>query len=147
MLEREIAIAELWRRMNSVSGVKYTTRNPKAPPSIDDMPTINIFELEDEVVAKTMRGGYPAYKRSLPIVLEAFITGSSESAATKELGVFLQEMRKKLYEGGTTLGGKCAEITETTQTRVLRPPAGEHTVGIGLTFEMIYIEDISRLMS
>ena len=147
MLEREIAIAELWRRMNSVSGVKYTTRNPKAPPSIDDMPTINIFELEDEVVGESMRGNYPIYKRRLPIVLEVFITGSSESAATKELGLFLKEMRKKLYEGGANLGGRCAKITETTQTRVLRPPTGEHTVGIGLSFDMIYIEDISKLMS
>ena len=147
MLERESAIAELWRRMASVPGVNYTTRNPKAPPSIDDMPTINIFELEDEVIGKGTRGGYPIYKRSLPIVLEVFIVGSSESAATKELGLFLQEMRKKLYEGGVNLGRKCAEISETTQTRVLRPPTGEHTVGIGLSFDMIYIEDISKLMS
>ena len=147
MFEREIAIAELWNRMASVSGVKYTTRNPKAPPSIDDMPTINIFELDDEVVSKSMRGGYPIYKRRLQIILEAFIVGSSESASTKELGLFLRKMRKKLYEGGVNLGGKCAEISETTQTRVLRPPTGEHTVGIGLSFDMIYIEEISKLMS
>ena len=147
MLEREQILGALWERMASVTGVKRTARNPVNPPNVDDLPCINMFELADNVVATQRRGATqpPAYKRELVVVLEPFVLGSSEPQATKELGAFVQELKKKLYEGGTTLGLKNVEIEETEMTQVLRPPAMERVAGVGISLKIRYVEDISRL--
>lgn len=144
MLERERILAELWSRMSEVTGVAYTARNPKAPPNTDDLPAIQFFEFDDEVEEASSRGGYPSYKRTFDLILEVFIAGSSESSSSKELGAFVQEVKKKLYAGGPTLGKTCS-FKESKSTRVLRPPAGENVAGIGIKLEIRYVEDIAAL--
>jgi len=144
--ERELIIAELWERLANVTGVVYTARNPKKPPSAESLPAIQFFELGDLVEEASSRGGYPAYRRRVTVVIECFIAGSSESAATKELGAFVQEMKKKVYEGGATLGRRCS-ISERDASRILRPPAGSHVAGVGIAFEIRYVENISTLIT
>lgn len=149
MLEREFIIQALWERLSNVTGVNRTARNPVNPPSEEDMPCINFFELEDPVQDKTYRGGkkYPAYKRALRVLLEPFVLGSSEPAASKELGAFVQETKKSLYAGGNTLGMKGVEMTEVGTGQVLRPPKVEKVAGIGITIEIRYVETIAKLFT
>ena len=146
MLEREAIIAELWRRIDAVNGVVFTARNPASPPSKDDFPAIQFFELDDLVTDSSMRGGYPVYRRELDVAIEFFVAGTIEVASSKELGQFVQAGKTKLYEGGPTLGRRW-EFKETTASRVLRPPVGKHSAGIGIVIVIKYIEDVSRLMS
>lgn len=146
MREREILIAEFWRRIASVTGVVKTARNPGDIPNVDDFPAIQFFELDDTIVSSGRRGGYPIYSRKLILTTEAFIPATSESASSKELGVFVQEIKKKIYAGGNNLNKTCSEITELGCTRVLRPPVGENSIGIGLIFDVRYVENISTIM-
>ena len=146
MRERELLIAEFWRRIASVTGVAKTARNPGDNPSSDDFPAIQFFELNDEITGKGRRGGYPIYSRTLMLTVEAFLTATSEPASSKELGVFVTEIKKKIYAGGNNLNKTCTEITELGCTRVLRPPVGKNSVGIGLIFEVKYIENISTII-
>jgi hypothetical protein len=147
MLEREEIIAALWQRMASVSGVQRTARNPVNPPTETDLPCINIFELSDEVTDAKSRGGSrsPAYKRELRVVVEPFVLGDSEPQATQKLGLFVIELKKKLYEGGNTLGLSGVEVLEEEMSQVYRPPNTEKIAGIGITLKIKYVEDISRL--
>lgn len=145
MLEREGVIAELWSRLATVTGVTYTARNPKAEPSADNFSAIQFFELQDVVESETKRGGYPAYRRMLKVAVEGFISASAEGAATKEIGLFAIEIKKKVYAGGVTLGGRC-KISESETSRIMRPPTGEHSIGIGIIFEIRYTENIASIM-
>ena len=147
MREREVTIAKLWSRMSEVPGVSFTARNPVAPPSIENLPAIQFFELGDGVVRMTRRGGYPVYVRELTVVVEPFIKASTEAASSKELGEFVQEVKKKIYEGGVTLGGTCSELEEVDCSRILRPPVGEHVTGIGIALKITYIENIAALFA
>lgn len=145
MLEREILIKELWRRLSNVSTVNRTARNPASPPSIGDLPVIQFFELEDIVEGNTSRNGYPAYKRKLNLVIEAYTTATDEATSSKTLGEFVQLVKKELYRNGNNLNGTCVLIAETGSSRILRPPVADNAVGISLNFDVIYIENISRL--
>jgi len=147
MLERELILRELWKRMSQVTGVQYTARNPKAHPSIEDLPAIQFFELNDKVTGSSSRGGYPIYKRELSLAIEIVVNSANEAASSKELGEFAQETKKKLYEGGTTLGGRNCQIAETDATRVMRPPVGENSAMIGFGLEIVYIEDTNLLFT
>lgn len=144
MLEREEIIAELWKRLSNVSGVKHTARNPKAPPKTTDFPAIQFWELSDVVIDVKDRGGHPIYRRELSVVIEPFIAGSTENASSKELGVLVQEMKKKIYQGGPTLGKRCV-ISESEASRVHRPPTGENAAGVGIALIITYIEEIAKL--
>lgn len=144
MKERELIIAELWSRLDSVEEMAHTARNPISPPSVSDLPAAQFFELGDLVEQMTMRGTLPVYKRRLTVVIEVFIRGSLESAAGKELSIFVRKVKQKLYEGGATLGGLC-NLAEVESGRILRPPVGENTIGVGIAFEIRYLEDISKL--
>lgn len=146
MLEREEIMQELWKRMSSVSGVNFTARNPKIEPSVNNLPCIQFFELEDTSEHQQKRGSstYPAYRRSFRVVIEAFVKGTTEAASSHELSLFMQQLKKKLYEGGISLGGRC-ELLEIETSRMLRPPSGDNVVGVGLTLQVRYIEDIQRL--
>ncbi len=144
MLYREVIMAELWRRLASVTGVAWTARNPSAPPVAANLPAIQIFELEDEVHDYGRRGGWPQYKRSLTVVVEVFVQGSSEGAASKELFTFLGLVKKALYQGGSSLNG-LGEIREISTSRLLRPPAGGNVVGVGLYLQISYVEDTAAL--
>ena len=147
MLERELIFGALWDRMASVSGVVRTARNPVNPPNVDDLPCINMFEMQDKVVSVQKRGASrpPAYIRELTMIIETFVLGTSEPQATQELGAFVTELKKKLYEGGTTLGLSGVEIEEVGMTPVLRPPGVEKVAGVGLSLKVTYIEDVSLL--
>lgn len=145
MREREIFITELWKRLSSVVGVNRTARNPASSPNIDDFPIIQFFELDDDIISQSQRGGYPIYKRKLNLVIEAYITATKEALSSKELGSFVQEVKKKIYFGGNSLNNTCSLLIEKRASRVLRPPVGDHSVGISIPFEVIYIEDISKL--
>lgn len=147
MLEREQILATLWGRMAAVAGVQRTARNPVNPPAETDYPCINIFELPDRVRDAKRRGATapPAYKRELTVILEPFVCGSSEPQATNELGSFVQELKKKLYEGGSNLGMNNVEIEEVEMSSVHRPPGLEKVAGVGITVLIRYVEDVSRL--
>lgn len=146
MREREEIIQELWSRLAGVPGVAFTARNPKDPPSIKDMPCIQFFETEDTVESSSRRGGssYPNHRRRMSVVVEAFMAAEEEGSSSKELGTFVQNLKKTLYVDGVTLGGLC-EIREVRTGRILRPPIGGAVVGVGLTFEIRYVEDVGRL--
>lgn len=146
MREREIFITEFWRRVALVSGVVKTARNPGDNPSTDDFPAIQFFELDDTIEAQGRRGGYPIYTRKLILAVEFFIVATSEASASKELSAFVQEGKKKIYQGGNNLGKTCNEIVEAGCTRVLRPPVGKNAVGIGVVFEVNYTENIATIM-
>lgn len=146
MQDRESIVAEFWKRMSQVSGVTYTARNPKAEPAVSDLPAILFFELDDMVEGFSSRGGsqYPQLTRKLNFVVETYIKGTTEGAATKELLVFVNEVKKKVYEAGITLGARCV-VTEKSSSRIYRPPAGDHVIGIGITFDLRYTEDVGKL--
>uniref|UniRef100_A0A6M3MEZ2 Tail protein n=1 Tax=viral metagenome TaxID=1070528 RepID=A0A6M3MEZ2_9ZZZZ len=146
MLEREAIIEELQARMWTVTGVTKVARNTKAEPSVNDLPYIGIFELPDVVEEVSTRGATkpPDYRRRLSVMIESFIAASSEGASSQELFSFVEELKTKLYAGGPTLGGLCA-FKETDLSRVLRPPAGDNTIGIGIALEIVYIEDTTKL--
>lgn len=145
MHDKEVLIGELWKRLSSVATVNRTARNPAAPPVVGDFPVIQFFELDDTITKISNRGGYPIYTRKLNLVIEPYITASEEALSSKELGVFIKEIKKKIYEGGDNLAKKCSLIIETGSSRTLRPPVGENSIGAQLQFEILYIEDISRL--
>lgn len=147
MLERELIIEELWSRLASVKGVMYTARNPKAEPNTNDMPCVQFFELPDDPTPAQSRGGvgaYPVYKRTLKVIIESFVKGTTEASSSKELGEFMQEVKKALYTNGNVLV-KDSFFVETEGSRIMRPPTGENIVGIGMVLEITYIEDISKL--
>jgi hypothetical protein len=148
VLQRERIMAELWRRLSTVAGVAWTARNPSSPPGVENLPAVQIFEMDDEVVERTRRGGgeYPAYKRLLKVVIEAFISGSSEGAASSELFDFLGKLKTAMYQGGPSLGGLC-ELTESSGSRMLRPPAGNNVIGVGIELEIAYVENIAALFT
>jgi hypothetical protein len=146
MKEREILMAEVKQRSLLVAGVARVLRNPVTPPKIGDLPAIHIFEMEDSVIQVSSRGRYPLYTRKLIILIELFTTATTEALASETLGSFVQEFKKRLYAGGVNLGGRCSEIKETGTTRILRPPIENHSAGVGLLFEIKYIENIDTLM-
>jgi hypothetical protein len=142
MLERETILREFWKRMSAVTGVAYTARNPKKPPSINSLPAIQIFEFTDRVLGTSQRGGYPIYKRRMTVVAESFISASKEGASSAEIMAFLLLLKKSLYADGGTLGGLCS-LRETETSRVLRPATGGNVSGVGVSFELDYVEDTS----
>lgn len=146
MLERDLILKALWARMASVAGVMFTARNPVNPPNKDNMPCIQFFELDDLVTDITKRGGLPAHKRELELVIEMFILASSEPAATKELAEFVGKVKYKLYEGGVTLGLKGVELREVSTGQILRPPDLDLAIGVGIVLKIRYVEEISKLV-
>jgi hypothetical protein len=134
--------------MAEVTGVKSTARNPVNPPKDGDFPRINIFEMDDAVKEKSMRGGsqYPSYKRDFSVLVETFIKASSEQAGPKELSLFIKELKKKMYESGATLGLKGVELSETATGEVLRPPNLDLVIGVGIVLSIRYVEDVSKIM-
>lgn len=146
MLKWESIAQEIESRMADVVGVKSVARNPKVPPNIDAMPAICIFEMEDDVVDKSLRGGFPIYKREADVVIEYFDDAVSEETASTATASLLEQIKKKLYRDGARLGGLCSELVETKSGRMLRPDAGNHLAGRSLFFVVTYIEEISLLM-
>jgi len=146
VLKREEIITEFIDRLSNVDGVVYVARNPKKPPSAGNLPAIQLFEFPDDVISQTQRGGYPVYRRMMEVIVESFIAGSDEGAASKEEIAFLAEIKKKVYAGGNSLGKRCV-LTETAASRVLRPATGSNVAGIGVTFNVEYVEDISLIMA
>ena len=149
MLEREQLIEELWSRLANVSGVQYTARNPKAEPGVDNMPCIQFFEMDDTPEPAQSRGGsaaYPAYKRTLKVIIEAFVKGTSEASSSKELAEFVLDVKRSLYTTGNVLIPN-SMFLETEGSRMLRPPTGDNVVGIGIVLEITYIEDIAKLFA
>jgi hypothetical protein len=144
MKERETIIAELWKRIRSVSGINRTGRNPAKQPSLDDLPWAAIYELGDLVEDFRMRGNLPAYKRRLTVIVETYINGTMEGRATEELGDFIQLLKIAIYTGGPTLGGTCSEILEADASQIIRPPIGGHAIGIGIAFDIKYTEHIEN---
>ena len=145
MLERETLMAELWSRIRSTPGVVYTARNPSQVPSAEQLPAIQMFEMPDTVEKQDSRGGLPIYHRSLIVVVESFINATSEPAASKEITAFVDQVKKVIYSGGPTLGGKAKLIRETEASRVLRPKMGENIVGLGIVFAIQYIENVANI--
>ena len=143
MLQREKVIAELWYRMAQVTGVGYTARNPKAEPSVDQMPVISIFELDDAVQDKRMRGkSITCYRRRLELILEVFVAGSTENASSKELFAFVELVLAEVFRGGNNLNKKASLIDIMEYSRVHRPPIGDNVAGLGIAFEILYIEEV-----
>ncbi len=147
MLEREIFIQELWKRLADVDDVVSTARNPKDPPNIGDLPCIHFFELGDRVISTSRRGAsqYPVYTRVLSLVMEIFLVGVDEPSSTKSLIEIVKNTKIKVYADGNTLGKRCSEVREVDAGRILRPPVGGPVIGVGLAFEIQYVENISNL--
>lgn len=147
--EREEIISRLWGRMAEVTGVKTTARNPVNPPKAADIPRINIFEFDDVVVSRASRGASqpPAHKRAIRVLVESFYKGTTEEAATQELGLFMRQLKAKLYQGGVTLGLKDVEVAEESMGEVLRPPNLDLVVGVGMILSIRYTEDVAKIIT
>lgn len=142
MLQREKVISELWYRIEQVPGLGYSARNPKAEPSVDQMPVISIYEMNDVVVEARMRGTSPTYKRKVELILEIFVSGSTENAATKELFDFVALVYTAIYRGGNNLNKKASLVNDLEMSRIHRPPIGDNVAGVGIALEIFYIEEV-----
>ena len=141
---REAIIQEIHKRLSEVPGTNIVFRNPKTEPTADDLNCISFFELGDPVVTSTSRGGVPYYLRNLNVIIEAMVKSPSEGASSPTLVAYVKELKKKLYEGGVTLGGRCDEFVEIDSSQILRPPIGGNAAGIGISIAIKYKEDIRR---
>jgi len=146
MIEREALMSELWSRMSQVKTSIYTTRNSSIPLKLENLPAIQIFEGDDMVQEESQRGGYPIYRRLLAVQIELCINATSEGAASKELGEFVDLCKKKLYAGGANLGGKCSRIKEVGMGAVIRPPIGDTAIAVGFEVEVLYTEEVSKII-
>jgi hypothetical protein len=142
--KREGIMTELLSRMSSVPSVEWTDRNPEVPPSVENLPAIQLFEMGEDKVMKGFRNKFPEYECHLTVVIEAFIKGTEAGAETTELNTFIKDLRKKLYAGGATLGGRCLFV-EKEVSRVLRPGLAERVIGLGIVIEIQYIEQTASL--
>lgn len=148
MPDRDDVIGALWQVIASVPGVVRTSRNPSRPPKVSDMPAIQMFELEDKVIGRTLRGvsRSPAYRRQLLVAVESFVESESDESSSTELFAFVKELKAALYAEGTSLGLTGVEFSEKSMSSVLRPPGLELVAGIGILLEITYVEDISQLV-
>jgi hypothetical protein len=144
MLKREEIIQELLTRLASTSGA-YVARNPKKEPDTSEFPYICLVELADMVEDVDHRGGMPNYKRKIEVVVECFTVSDTDEKSSQDIMSFLESVKSNIYGGSANLGGKCATIIETESSRVLRPPIGSNAAGIGLVFEIRYIENTGLL--
>jgi hypothetical protein len=142
MQKREAIVREIEKRMSEVIANVY--RNPDHVPSKDDLPMISIIELNCDVDETDQRGGKPRYKRTLRLVIEVFITGTSDDLATRELMEKHAEVRRELYADPVALGLN-AIVEEAGDSRVFRPESGSHIAGVGTTVLIRYVEDTSQL--
>jgi len=142
----EAIMAEVWGRMSNVTGVVKVDRNPSKPPSIGDLPVIHLFDQDDTVISKSSRGGYPVYKRNFTLHIATYISGLTNSSVSKELDLFIIEIKKQLYAGGATLGKTCCDFEEVLTTSYKRPPISGDIIGTGLKFIINYLEDIGNYM-
>ena len=145
-MEREAIMAEVWHRMSNVTGVFKVDRNPSKPPSMSDLPVIHLFDQDDTVISRSSRGGYPIYTREFTLHIATYIIADNNSSASQELGLFIIEIKKKLYLGGTTLGKTCCDFSEVLTTPYKRPPISGDSIGVGLKFIITYLEDIGNYM-
>lgn len=139
---RENIVQELHKRMSEVPGTQIVLRNPKTEPTTDDLNCISIFELGDPVKQVSTRGGIPYYIRNLNVIIEAMIRSDTEGGSSPELIAYVKELKKKLYEGGISLGGTCDLFVEIDSSQILRPPIGGNAAGIGISLNITYKEDI-----
>ena len=145
MLQREKIIRELWRRFTLVDGIQYTARDPRDPPNVKQLPCVQFFELDDTVIKTSKRGAsaLPSYWRKLTVVAEMFILPQQEGSAGNELMDFVGKVKSQIYIDGDSLGRLC-EIKETEASRVLRPPVAAYVIGMGIVFEITYVEDTAK---
>lgn len=158
---REQAVQEVERRLWLVTvanGFDLTIASVKRnPDSVNTrFPCANIWELDDEVETRLIGGGFeggPAYIRKLEILIEFFkevegggVDENMEGAASKEAKLFAQTIRYALFHNdyGTydmNLGGKCDLFEEVSASRVVRPNFGNNVTGMGLTFQLTYMDN------
>ena len=143
VLQRELVMAEIVRRMFLVSGHGTISRNPESPPDTEDFPAIQLFELDDEVTEQTMRGGKPTLKRKLQVAIEMYLSASSEGARSSELAAFVALVKAELYRGKQNFNGTAEVWREISMSRILIPPVGANAIGVGIAIEIAYLEDIS----
>ena len=101
----------------------------------------HLIEMIDNVQKAQNRGGSPVYMREIQVVVESFVKGSTDALCTKELMAFVQEVKSKVYGAPRGLGKLAHDIFEVQYSRVLRPPSGDHIVGMGIVFNIVYVED------
>jgi hypothetical protein len=144
-MAKEEAIEELQLRLQAVPGVKYVKRNSTEEPNERDLPAISFFEMGDRVVKADTRGAsyMPVYRRELVVIVEVLIKGTNAKTGSKELDQFERLLKKSVYNGGITLGGTCAALTEVDCSQTLRPPMGGNVFGKGIAFKITYNEDVS----
>jgi hypothetical protein len=146
---RNDILVELQKRLSNISGSPLVLRNPKAPPSSDDFPVIVITSAEDTVADHNRTGDYPRYIREWDVFISVFIMASVENddeVATTEIDDYLEtKIKKAIYEGGNSLGGKCSEILEEGTGLYVVPPMGEAGIGITAQFLVRYLENTANL--
>lgn len=142
MQKREAIVQEIEKRMSNVIGNVY--RNPDSVPTKEDLPLISIVELDNTVNEMDQRGGKPRYKRTLKLIIEVFILGSSDDLATRELMEKHAQVRRELYADPVALGLN-AIVEEAGDSRIFRPESGSHIAGVGSTILIRYVEDTSQL--
>lgn len=145
MLKRELIATELWRRLSTLTGYK-TDRNPETPPTAEDMPCVNFYELPDMVTSSTKGRKHPSYKREFDIAIEIFVKGTTAEASSRALTTAMAEVAKVLYEDPADLGG-LGELEERGSTRVAVFDAANHIKAIGVGYFVKYQEAVDALFS
>lgn len=147
MIQRDVILSEIHKRMTTVPGIGLVARNPKDHPGADDFDCIHIFEFPEKTTSVKTRGNkLPLLVKEMEVIIECFALAETEPASTKALYALLKEVKKVLYAGGNaTLDGICTSILEKETSRVLRPPVGGAVAGMGLIFEVTFLDDLAVL--
>ena len=141
MLQRETCIRRLMYLLSQVPSVGFVARNPVSAPDAADFPAIMLFEFPDRVMSMSRRGGYPSYIRQMQVNIEFYVAGTTEDSASSDLTTFLQDAKTLIYTDGATLGLKGVAVEEVSSTRLWRPPVGKNAAGIGLQFNIQFVEN------
>jgi hypothetical protein len=145
---REDIIREIHQRLSKLSGV-LVLRNPKVPPKPEDMPAVSILFEEDEVSNADVTGEFPTHSDKWPITLIPYMIGSdgTDETAETEIHGFCDDVRRELWRGGMSLSNKCSYVYQQSWGLLIKPYIGEAGIGLPMTFEVVYTEDIERLYS
>ena len=141
-------LTELQARIVAVSGIGLVVRNPKQPPKPEDYPAVSIITQEVETQNMTMTGNNrPVYTKSWSVwvVLYYVADGYDDDQAESEVWDFWDTVRAKIYDGGISLGGRCAAIAETGQGVPVKPYVGEPGIGLATEFEIQFIDNTENL--
>ena len=154
-MRRNNVIKEVQRRLNLIKtangyafDIANVFRNPDEEPLPDLMPMSNIFELPEKTSKVKIHRGpkiLPVYEKELTLIVEHWYLSDKIPETSRDINIFLREVRKVLFSDGSELGGIVNALVEQEVSRVFRPKVGNPMVGVGQVLTASYLEDFSKL--